>query len=122
MTIIRHIEEMEYKEQTVKTGAWSTGLEVRVGYGRGKVGEKRRFRDAYDTGWGEAAEEGRHGERGWTGVKKLKDKRQKETKHKEEGFQDKGKGETVEKRKRPCCCVIYCHSKKLWSKLLGYTT
>jgi hypothetical protein len=21
-----------------------------------------------------------------------------------------------------CCCVIYCHSKFLWSKLLGYTT
>ena len=21
-----------------------------------------------------------------------------------------------------CCCVIYCHSKLIWSKLLGYTT
>ena len=35
----------------------------------------------------------------WTGGEKLKDKRQ--TKHKQEGFQDKGQEETVEKRKRP---------------------
>jgi hypothetical protein len=42
-------------------------------YGSGKVGEKRQF----------------------------KDKRQQETKHKQEGFQDKWKGETVEKRKSP---------------------
>ena len=45
MTIIRQIEEMEYKEQAAKAGAWSTGLEGRVGHGRGKVGEKRRFHD-----------------------------------------------------------------------------
>ena len=31
----------------------------------------------------------------------LEDKRQKDTKHKQEGFQGKGKGEAVEKRKRP---------------------
>ena len=31
----------------------------------------------------------------------LKDKRQKETKQKQEGFQGKGKGEPVENRKRP---------------------
>ncbi len=30
----------------------------------------------------------------------LEDKRQKEAKHKQEGFQGKGKGETVEKRER----------------------
>ena len=35
------------------------------------------------------------------GGEKLKDKRQKETKQKQEGFQGKGKEETVEKRKRP---------------------
>jgi hypothetical protein len=62
------------------------------------VGEKRRFRDACDTGWGEAAEEG---PRGGAGGEKLKDKRQKETKHKQEEFQGNGKEEAVEKRKRP---------------------
>ena len=101
MTIIRQIEGMEYKEQAAKTGVWSTGLEVRVGHASGKVGEKRRFRDACDTGWGEAVEEGPRGEGGGEGGEKLKDKRQKETKHKREEFQDKGKGEAVEKRKRP---------------------
>jgi hypothetical protein len=95
MVIIRQIKEMEYKEQAAKGGAWSTRLEDRVGHGSGKVGEKRRFRDACDTGWGEEAEEGPRGE----GGEKLKDKRQKETKHKQEGLQDKGKGEALEKRK-----------------------
>ena len=33
---------------------------------------------------------------GGPGDEKLKDERQKETKHKQEGFQCKGKGETVE--------------------------
>ena len=106
MTIIRHIEELEYKEQAVKAGAWSTGLEGRFGHGSGmqKVGEKRRFRDACDTVWGAAAEEGPRGEGGGSGGEKLKDKRQKETKRKEEGFQGKpprGKGDAVEKRTRP---------------------
>jgi hypothetical protein len=32
---------------------------------------------------------------------KLKDKSQKETKHKQEGVQGKGKGEPAEERKRP---------------------
>jgi hypothetical protein len=50
MAIIRQIEEMEYEVQAAKAGAWSTGLEGRVGYGSGKVGEKRRFGDACDTG------------------------------------------------------------------------
>ena len=53
MTIIRQIEEMEYIEQVVKSGVWSSGLEGRVGNTSGKVGEKRRFGDAYDTGWDE---------------------------------------------------------------------
>jgi hypothetical protein len=98
MPIIRQIEEMEYKEQAAKTGAWSTGLEGRVvGHGSEKVGEKRLFRDACDTGRGEAAQAGPHGE----GGKTLKDKRQKETKHKQEGVQGKGKEEAVEKGKRP---------------------
>jgi hypothetical protein len=97
MASVRQIEEMEYKEQAAKAGAWSTGLEGRVGHGSGKVGAKRRFRDACDTGLGEAAGEGPRGE----GGEKLKDKKQKETKHKQEGFQGKGKEEAVEKRKRP---------------------
>ena len=101
MAIIRQIEEMEYKEQAAKAGAWSTGLEGRVGHGSGKVGEKRRVRDACDTGWGEAAEEGPRGEGGGAGGEKLKDKRQKETKHKQEGFQGKGKEEAVENKKCP---------------------
>jgi hypothetical protein len=88
MPIIRQIEEMEYKEQAVKTGAWSTGLEGRVvGHGSEKVGEKRLFRDACDTGRGESGQAGPHGE----GGKTLKDQRQKETKHKQEGVQKRGK-------------------------------
>ena len=77
------------------------GLEDRVGHGSEKVGEKRRFRDACDTGWGEAAQEGPRGEGSGAVGEKLKDKRQQETKHKQEGFQRKGKGEAVEKRKCP---------------------
>jgi hypothetical protein len=98
MAIIRQIEEMEYK---TKAGAWSSGLEGKVGRGRGKVGEKRRCREACDTGWVETEEEGPRGEGGGVGDEKLKDKRQKETKHKQEGLQGKGKGEAVEKRNRP---------------------
>jgi hypothetical protein len=97
MAIIRRIEEIEYKEQAAKAGAWSSGLEGRVGHGSREVGEKRRFRDACETGWGEAAEEGPRGE----GGKKLKEKRQKETKHKQQGCQGKGKGQAVEKRRHP---------------------
>ena len=67
MAIIRQIEEMEYKEQAAKAGAWSTGLEGRVGHASGKVGEKRCFGDTCDTGWGEAAEEGPRGEGGGAG-------------------------------------------------------
>ena len=53
----------------------------------GKVVEKRRFGDTCDTGWGESAEEGPHGE----GDEKIKDKSQKETKQKQEGFKTRGK-------------------------------
>jgi hypothetical protein len=101
MAIIRQIEEMEYKEQAAKAGACSTGLGGRVGHGSGKVGEKRPFRDACDTGWGEAAEEGPHGEGAGAEGEKRQYKRQKETKHKQEGFQGKGKEEVVETRKGP---------------------
>jgi hypothetical protein len=62
MAIIRQIEEMEYKEQVAKAGACSTGLGGRVGHGSGKVGEKRRCRDACNTRWGEAAKEGPRGD------------------------------------------------------------
>ena len=96
MSIIRQTSEMQYEEQADKACAWSAGLEGRVGHASGKVGEKRCFGDACDTGWarwGEAAEEGPHGEggrgRGGVGGEKLKDKRQKETKHKQEMFQGK---------------------------------
>ncbi len=64
------------------------------------MGEKRRFRDGYNTGWGETAEQGSLGKEGGTGGEKLNDKRQKETKNKQEGFQGKGEGETVEKKRR----------------------
>jgi hypothetical protein len=97
MDIIQQIEEKEYKEKTVKTGAWSTGLDDRVGNASGKVGEKRRFEDTYDTGWDEESEDGPYGEGGGAGGEKRKDKRQKDTKHKQEGIQGKGKGESVEK-------------------------
>jgi hypothetical protein len=60
--------------------------------------------DACDIGWGDSAEEGPGGdEGGWAGGERLKDllkdKRQTETKHKQEGGQDKSKEETVKKRK-----------------------
>jgi hypothetical protein len=35
---------------------------------------------------------------------------------------DTAEFDTVTDEIRSCCCVIYCHSKFLWSKLLGYTT
>jgi hypothetical protein len=94
MTIIRQIEEMEYKEQAAKAGAWSTGLEGRVGHGSGKVGEKRRFGDACDTGWGEAAEEGLRGEGGRWGrrreAQKIRGRKRPNTSRKR--FKARGKG------------------------------
>jgi hypothetical protein len=100
MAIVRQIEEMEYKEQAAKAGAWSTGLEGRVGHASGKVGEKRRFRDACDTGWGEAAEEGPRGEGGGAGGEKLSNKRKKEATHMRSGCEGNGKEEAVEKSSR----------------------
>ena len=80
------------------------GLEIEVGKWVRNV--------AFAThGWDEAAEEGPRGEGGGAkgcGLKllvyvaeKLKDKRQKEIKHKQKRFQGKGQRETVDKRKRP---------------------
>jgi hypothetical protein len=47
MTVImRQIGEMEQEEKAVKAGPCSTQLEVSVGRGNEKVGEKRRFREA----------------------------------------------------------------------------
>ena len=61
LAIVRQIEEMEHKEKAVKAvseaGAWQTQLEGRVGHGNEKVGKKRRFREACDTGGGEAAKQ-----------------------------------------------------------------
>jgi hypothetical protein len=49
-----------------------------------------------------AAKVGLSGEGGRAGGEKLKEKRQKESKHKQEGVQGKGKGEAVEEgRRRP---------------------
>jgi hypothetical protein len=98
--IMRQIEEMEKKEKAVKAGPGSTQLEGRVGNRNDTVGEKRRIRDACDTG-GEAAGHGLRGEGGGAGDEKFEKKRKKEAKHKQRGFEGKGKGEAVEKRKRP---------------------
>ena len=98
--IMRQIEEMEQTDKAVKAGPGSTQLEGRVGHGNEKVGEKRRVRDACDAG-GEAAEHGLRGEGGGAGDEKLERKRKKETKHKQRGFEGKGKEEAVEERKRP---------------------
>ena len=55
MVIIWEMEEMEYEAQVAKAGAWSTGLEDRVGHGSGKVGPSTSrvsvTRDTSDTGW-----------------------------------------------------------------------
>ena len=88
--IMRQIEEMEQKEKAVKAGPGSTQLEGRVGHGNEKVGEKRRVRDACDAG-GEAAGHGLRGEGGGEGDEKLEMKRKKEAKHKQRGFEGKGK-------------------------------
>ncbi len=85
------------KQQGETYGACSTGLGDRVGHVREKVVDKRRFRDACDSEWGDAAEEGPGGEGGGAGGKKLKDKRQKETKHKQE-VKARGKGSGSRRR------------------------
>ena len=88
MAIMRQIEEMEHKEKAVKAGG---------GHGKEKVGEKRRSREACDTGGGEKrarAAQGPRGEgqesrgsktrgrkKGGAGGEKLENKRKKETNH-----------------------------------------
>jgi hypothetical protein len=96
-------QNMMHKEKAVKTDAWSTELEGRVGHGDEKVGEKRGFRDVCDTGGGGAvaAAQGPHGEGGGAGGEKLENKRKKEDKHKQGGFEGQEKEKTVEQRKRP---------------------
>jgi hypothetical protein len=49
LAIVRQIEEMEHKEKAAKADPLSTQLEGRVVHGNEKVGEKRRFREAFDT-------------------------------------------------------------------------
>jgi hypothetical protein len=85
MAIMRHIEEMEHKEKAVKAAPRITQLEGRVGRGNENVGEKRRFRDACDTGVG-------GGVGGGAGGKKLSNKRKKG------GLEGKGKEKAVGKR------------------------
>ena len=55
---------------------------------------------ACDAG-GETAGHGLLDEGGGAGDEKLEKKRKKEAKHKQRGFEGKGNGEAVEKRKRP---------------------
>ncbi len=99
MVIVRQIEEMEHKEQTVKTGASSSKLESSGGYGNEKVGAKRCFRNAFDTGVGmKVATKGLRGEGGGAGGEKLENKRTKEDKHKQGGLHGKGgKEDSVKK-------------------------
>ena len=68
---------MEHKEEAVKAvskavskaGAWPTRFKGRVGHGNEKVGEKRRFHEACDTGRGEAARQQQQGKcRGGAGA------------------------------------------------------
>jgi hypothetical protein len=99
--IMRQIEEMEQEEKAVKPGPCLTQLEGRVWHGNEKLGEKRRFRDTCDAG-GEETGQGLRGEGGAAGGEKLENKTKKEATHKPQGsFQGQGKGEAVEKRKRP---------------------
>jgi hypothetical protein len=84
---------MEYKEQAAKAGAWSTGLEGRVGPGSGKVGEKRRMRlgGARRQKRGRAVREARSS--------KTRGRKRPNTSRK--GLKARGKGRlTVEKRKQ----------------------
>ncbi len=102
MIIMRQIEEMEQKEKAVKAAPWSTQLEGRVGHGNEKVGEKRRFREACDTGACETVSaQGPRGGGGGAGGEKLSNKAKKEAKHNRGGLEGKGKEKAVEKRKCP---------------------
>ena len=68
LAIMRQIEAMEHKEKAVKAvseaAAWPPQLEGRGGHGNQKVGEKRRVREACDTGGGEAARQQQQGKGG----------------------------------------------------------
>jgi hypothetical protein len=88
---MRRLEQPE----AVKAGPCFKQLEGRVGRGKEKVGEKRRFRDACDAG-GERTGQGLRGE-----GEKLENKSKKEAKHKQGSFQGQGKEEAVDMRKRP---------------------
>jgi hypothetical protein len=82
---ITRLEEIAHK--TIKAGPWSTELEGRVGQGNEKVGEKRRFREARESGGCETVADGPRGEGGARG-KKLENKRQEKAK---QGAVSKGK-------------------------------
>jgi hypothetical protein len=129
---IRQIDEMDYEEQAVKAGAWSTGLEDSVRHGNEKVGEERRFRDTCGTGWVEAAEGGPCGQEAGSRGEKLRDKTarvaeegsaemnghmnfrswQKEPKHMQDEFQGKGKEDVSQMighdKKMRVCAVSGC--------------
>jgi hypothetical protein len=98
---------MEYEEQLAKTGALSTGLEGRVGHRSGKVGEKRRFRDACDAGYSKTAGEGPGG--GKRRPNTVSKEETKVNKHKLEGFGSKEKGVL-------CPCEKAIRSRKLLRK------
>ena len=91
MVIICEIEEMEYKQQEAKAGAWSTGLEGLVGHGGGKVAEKRRFATHTNLG-------GRGGRRGRTVREVGRETRSSKTRGRKrpntsrKGFNARGKG------------------------------
>ena len=73
-----------------------------MGHDDERVGEKRGFGDACDTGGGgSVSAQGPHGEGGGTGGEKLENKRKKEDNHKQGDSEGKRKEETVETRKRP---------------------
>ncbi len=99
---------MEHQEKAIKAGAWSTDLEDRVGNDDEKVGEKRGFSDACDTGGGGTVSgaQGPYGEGGGTEDERLENKRRKDDKHKQGGLEGQGKEEVVEKRKSPVSEVV----------------
>jgi hypothetical protein len=103
MAFTRRIEEVERKEKPVKAlseaGALSTQLYGRGGHGTEKVDEKRRSRQACDTGGvEEGAAQGPRGEIGGAGGEKLENKRKKETKHTQGIFEGKTRPERVDRR------------------------
>ncbi len=99
---MRQIEEMEHKDKdkAVKTGPWSTQFEVRIVHGNSQVSEKRRFRNACDTGGGETMSAKKaHGEAVGEGGEQLENKRNKCATHKQGGLAGR---EAVKKRRENC--------------------